>query len=193
MKVKEFVEFMNNDKNKMMKSAQLADVVAKALETKKYIGIKEKKALVASIIGDSLVYEDGVVKFDEISKYVCCTMKTIEKYTNLELSEDIEDDYDMLCEAGLLNIVIKTFDGEYDNVRLLLQMQSDYVLSDNNVESMLGKFLDKTSNKISDFSDKIVKKLEGFDVNKIMPNLEGLSNLGDLSKLTNFLNFQMKK
>ena len=193
MKVKEFVEFMNNDKNKMMKSAQLADVVAKALETKKYIGIKEKKALVASIIGDSLVYEDGVVKFDEISKYVCFTMKTIEKYTNLELSEDIEDDYDMLCEAGLLNIVIKTFDGEYDNVRLLLQMQSDYVLSDNNVESMLGKFLDKTSNKISDFSDKIVKKLEGFDVNKIMPNLEGLSNLGDLSKLTNFLNFQMKK
>lgn len=193
MKVKEFIDFMNSDKNKMMKPAQLVEVAAKALETKKYVGIKEKKELVAEIISDSLIYEDGIVKFDEIGKYVCFTMKTIKKYTNIDLSVDIEEDYDMLCEAGLLNIVIKTFNGEYENVKLLLQMQSDYVLSDNNVESILSKFLNKTANKISDFSDKIVKKLEGFDVDKIMPNLEGLSNLGDLSKLTSFINFQTKK
>ena len=52
---------------------------------------------------------DGIFKFDDIDKYICFTMKTIAAYTNLELSDDMEEDYDELCRAKLLDIIIIFF------------------------------------------------------------------------------------
>ena len=90
MKVQEFILTINNSKYKTLKSDQLLEFVKKTIEVKKYISIKEKKALVGDIIGESILYEDGAFKFNEIKKYICFTMRTIAKYTNLEMSPDIE-------------------------------------------------------------------------------------------------------
>ena len=102
MTIIELVEFVGNSKNKMLKSAQLEELIAKKVEVKKYIGIKDKKTLVESIVNECILFDSGMFKFDDIEKYICFTMRVIEAYTNLELSADIEDDYDMLCQAGLL-------------------------------------------------------------------------------------------
>lgn len=182
MKTMELVEFVGNSKNKMLKSAQLMEVVAKALEVKKYLGIKEKKALVEAIVDECILFEDGVFKFDDIDKYLCFTMRVIEAYTNLELSDDIEVDYDLLCQAGLLEMVVNTFKKEYDEVNILLQMKCDYVLSDNNIEAQLGKFLTGLSTKIDVLTEALADKVEGFSFDKL--NI----NAGDIKKLLEFIN-----
>lgn len=186
MKIKELVELTSNSRNKLLKEEQLQQLVAKTIESKKYLSIKEKRALIDNIVDTCILYEDGVYKFDEIDKYITFTMKTIAAYTNLELSADIEDDYDELCKSNLLNIVIETFSGEYENVNLLLRMKCDYILSGNTMEAQFGKFLTDVTNQVSDFSDFLSKKMEDFDPSKLPINME------DLNKLMEFVNFIKK-
>lgn len=88
MKINELVEFISNSKNKLLKQTQLEEVIAKHIETKKYLPIKQKKELIESIVNECVLYEDGVYKFDDIDKYICFTMRVIEAYTNLELSNN---------------------------------------------------------------------------------------------------------
>lgn len=182
MKIQELVEFVGNNKNKMLKGAQLEELVAKKIEVKKYLGIKEKKALVESIIDECILFYDGVFKFDDIEKYICFTMRVIEAYTNLELSSNIEDDYDLLCRAGILEIVVNTFKKEYDEVNILLQMKCEYYLSNNNIEAQVGKFLTDILDKIDVFTNAISDKVGNFDMSKLPVSKD------DLDKLLKFLN-----
>lgn len=184
MKVQELVEFVSNSKNKLLKQTQLEEVVAKHIETKKYLPIKQKKELVESIVNECILYEDGVYKFDDIDKYICFTMKVIAAYTNLEISDDIEDDYDVLCEAGVLDMVINTFKKEYDEVNILLQMKCDYVLSSNSLEAQVGKLFDGVLEKLDIITQALANKVEGFDINNLPISGD------DLSKLMQLLNMQ---
>ena len=184
MKINEFVGLANNSKTKMLHGDQLQQVLAKAIDVKKYLSIKEKRALIDEIINDCILYEDGVYKFDDIDKYIAFTMKTIEAYTNLELSEDIERDYDELCEAKLLNVVIETFSGEYENVSLLLQMKCDYILNGNNIEAQFGKFLNSILGKLDDLSAVLSNGMQDLDLSKLPINSD------DIGKLMDFINNQ---
>ena len=186
MKIREFIDFINNPKNKMLKSEQLQQLVTKTLEVKNYISIKEKKNLIDDIINSCIIYEDGVFKFDEIGKYIVFTMRTIAAYTNLELSSDMETDYDMLCEAKLLNMIVESFSGEYENVRSMLQMRCEYILSGNNIEAQFGKFLTGIMDKLDVFTDVLSSKIGAFDFNNLPVNMN------DLSKLMEFVNSQKK-
>lgn len=184
MKVQELVEFVSNSKNKLLKQAQLEEVIAKQIETKKYLPIKQKKELVESIVNECILYEDGVYKFDDIDKYICFTMRVIAAYTNLELSDDIEDDYDVLCEAGVLDMVINAFKNEYDEVNILLQMKCDYVLSSNSLEAQVGKLFDGVLEKLDIITQALANKVDGFDINNLPMSGD------DLSKLMQLLNMQ---
>ena len=186
MNVQNLVEVVTNNKNKMLKGAQLIELLSRTLEVKKYLSIKEKRVLIDDIVNSCILYEDGVYKFDDIDKYIAFTMKTIAAYTNIELSADIENDYDELCKANLLNLVIDTFAGEYENVNLLLQMRCEYILSGNTMEAQIGKFLTEIMEKIGNFADALSVKLDNFDPNNLPISGE------DLNKLIGFLNSQIK-
>ena len=109
MKIDELIKLMSNAKNKMLKADQVQALLKKHLEVKEYIGIKAKKDLVDDIVNECILYENGLFKFNDIDKYICFTMRVIEAYTNIELSDDLEEDYDLLCESKLLDTVIDTF------------------------------------------------------------------------------------
>ena len=113
-------------------------------------------------------------------------MKTIAAYTNIELSEDIEEDYDALCNAKMLNVVIETFGGEYENVNLLLQMKCEYVLSGNTMEAQFGKFLTGILDKIDVLAEALSDKIENFDFNNLPIDAR------DFGKLIEFVNSQKK-
>ena len=182
MTIKELIKLMNDPKTKMLKAEQQQEVLKKKIDVKSYISIKDKKDLVESIANTCVLYDEGVFKFDEIEKYVFFTMKTIEAYTNLELSDDVEDDYDMLCEAGLLNAIISTFNGEYENVKVLLQMRCDYILSNNSIESQVGKFLTNLLDNIDGISGAIADKIGSFSFDKLP-----IDKI-DLTKVLEFVN-----
>lgn len=180
MKINELVNLIDNNKSKLLKPEQVQVFLKKELEVKEYMGIKQKKELVNDIVTECILYEGGIFKFDDTDKYICFTMRTIEAYTNLELTNDYEDDYDMLCETKLLNQIIETFIGEYENVKVLLQMKCDYILSGNTIEAQFGKFLDG----ILDRLDGVVDMLSDFNLNNLKIGKE------DILKLMNFINSQ---
>lgn len=183
MKVQEFIKMMSEPKNRLLKTDQLQELIKKQLEVKSYIGIKDKKELIESIVNECILYEDGAFKFDDIDKYICFTMRTLEAYTNIEIS-DMENDYDMLCESKTLELIIGTFKKEYDDVNILLQMKCDYYLSKNTLEAQVGKFLDGLSEKLDVIVDSLANKVDGLDLNNLQFNIE------DLGKLMQFINMQ---
>jgi hypothetical protein len=92
-------------------------------------------------------------------------MMTIAAYTNIELSFDIEEDYDNLCQAKLLNSVIEAFAGEYENIKLLLAMQCDYILNANNIEAQLARMLTNVMDKLDAFTNL---SIDLDNINKMM-------------------------
>lgn len=184
MTTKELITLMSDSKNKMLKIDQLEAVLKKKLEVKEYISIKSKKNLVDDIVNECILYEDGIFKFNDIEKYICFTMRVIETYTNLELSSDLEEEYDLLCEYKLLESIINTFKKEYDDVNILLQMKCDYVLSNNTVASQVGRFFDGILDKLDVFVDVLTNKVDGFDFNNLPISSE------DIGKLMQFINKQ---
>ena len=181
MKMNELIELMNNNKNKLLKAEQIQAFLKKELEVKDYLGIKEKKDLIESIVDECILYENGVFKFDDIEKYICFTMKVIAAYTNLELSDDIEDDYDLLCKAKQLDAVIGTFRDEYENVNILLQMRCDYSLIGTSIEAHFGRFLDGILEKLDEVADVLSNKVGDFNINDLINN-------EDLQKVLKFVN-----
>ena len=182
MTIREFIDFVNNPKNKMLKNDQLQQIIAKTLDIKSYLSIKDKKNLINDIVNNCILFDDGIFKFNEIDKYITFTMMTIAAYTNLELSFDMEDDYDQLCEAKLLNAVIETFAGEYDNVKLLLAMQCDYILSANTIEAQIGRMLSSVLDKAGSIVDIINEKVGNFDINNLPIDMESISKIMEFVK-----------
>ena len=184
MKINEFIEKVNQNKGKLLKPEQIQAFVKKELEVKEYISIKDKKQTIDDIVNECILYENGAFKFDEIDKYIYFTMKTIATYTNIELSDDIENDYDALCESRLLNVIIESFGGEYENIKILLQMKCDYILSGNNVEAQFGKLFDGILEKLDVLVNALSEKVYEFDFNNLPIGKE------DLNKIVDFVNLQ---
>ena len=153
MKIKEFVELTKTKGWMPIAVADQNEKIKSALDIKSYIGIKEKKALVDDIVNETVIYNNGIYKFNGIDQYVTYTMKCIETYTNLELSNDIEEDYDILCSTGMLNKILRTFEDEYNTVLSLLQMQCDYILMDNSVTANINILLTAATNAINKLGD----------------------------------------
>lgn len=177
MNTKNLVELMSKNKAKLLKPEQIQAFLKRELDVKEYLSIKDKKVLVQDIVNECILYDDGVFKFDDIEKYIVFTMKTIAAYTNLELSEDIEEDYDLLCEAKLLESVINTFKKEYDDVNVLLQMKCDYILSGNTIEAQLGRFLDGISEKLDGVLNGLADKIGNFDLQNLPVDADSLQKL----------------
>lgn len=184
MTTRGIITLMSDSKNKMLKTEQLQALLKKKLEVKEYISIKDKKSLVDDIVNECILYEDGIFKFNDIDKYICFTMRTIAAYTNLELSEDLEEEYDLLCESKLLDSIISTFKKEYDDVSILLQMKCDYVLNNNTLEAQVGRFLEGVLEKVDILVGAFANKVDNFDLNNLPINGE------DLGKLMQLLNTQ---
>ena len=145
---------------------QQDEKLIKDLEVKSYLGIKDKKKLVDKIISDTIIYDSGLFKFNGIDQFVSYNMRCVEAYTNLELSDDLEEDYDALCSTGLLPKILRIFESEYQAVLSLLQMQCDYILLDNSITAKVNSTLDDI-NKLVNKAAESIGNIRPEDIQKI--------------------------
>ena len=179
MRTNEFIEYMRKNTNNTTREDQVISMVKKQLEVKDYIGIKQKRSLIDDIVNASVLFENGVFKFDAILKYVYFTMYTIAAYTNIELSDDIEEDFDALSSAKLLPVIISAIQGEYDDVNILLQMHCDSILENNSVEAVVGKFLEEVLAFLQNLESGLKVGLDQFANLKLGDN----ANVGQIIEL----------
>jgi hypothetical protein len=108
-------------------------------------------------------------------------MYTIAAYTNIELSDNIYDDFDMLSMEKMLPIIICVIQKEYDDVNILLQMQCDSLLENNSVEASVGRLVEGTMDFLNDVESALKSSLDKLSDIKLDENV-------DFSKLLNFIN-----
>jgi hypothetical protein len=175
MKIREFIELTKTKGWMPIAVADQNEKIKTVLNVKPYLSIKDKKKLVNDIVDETVIYDNGIYKFNGIDQFVVYNMKCIEAYSNLELSDDMEDDYDLLCSAGLLNKILRTFEEEYNSILSLLQMQCDYVLMNNSVTANINVLLTAATaaiNKLGDSAGEMFKNVNTADLVAILSKLK---------------------
>ena len=178
MKVMEFIEIMSKENS--------AKRIGAILETKKYLPIAEKRNIAESVIEACITDNDGFIKIDSLDKYIMFTIIVISNYTNLEFGVDGDylSDYDRLCEAGLLDSVIATFDKEYVRTNEILNMLLADKLQHNSAEASLAKVVDGVNNSIDKLIDMLKNKVEEMNLDLNNFNEETLKKLLRLVDIT---------
>lgn len=156
----------------------------KELEIRTYIPFMEKRKIAEMIVAQNMREVDGIKKYDDISSYVSLIVASIIAHTNLEFDADPIADYDLLAESGLLGEIIAEFQGSHEEIDLLLHMTLDMELEDNEINSIVGRFLNKISEVLDGVAGTLKDKLENFDLKDF---LDADIKLEDLTKLTGLL------
>ena len=182
MKVNEFVEKFK--KNKMLD-------IKKELEVKEYIGIVAKEELARVVLDNCTTETNNEIHINSLERYLLFIISVISMHTNLDFSdEDNEDysaldDYDSLCENGLIDKIIGTFKEDYDACEIVLNMMTtDRLQSGMTIEKKIYSFLDNVSEMFQHATDSLL------DIVKI--NTNGETGI-DTDKLLDIYNEIVKK
>lgn len=187
MVIKEFVDAYKAKKfmNTKQGADERAEWIRGQLEIKTYIPFRKKRQIAEMIVEQNIEDVDGIKKYDTINGYIGLIVASIAAHTNLEFSDDPVSDYDLLAESGLLPQIVSEFQGSHDEIDIILKMALAMELEGNNVNALVGRFLNKVSGVLDDvnvaFKDKI-EKLDFKDVFDVDFKEE------DLAKLISFLN-----
>ena len=175
MKIKEFVKALENSEN----------TVSKLVAAKKYIPSAEKVRIAKEAIDVSVEYDRGFAKFDSYKRHLAFLLNMIEAHTDLQFADNWDDkiqEYDMLCENELIDVIVGMFRRDYDESSDMLYMMCDDMLADNSIEASVAKLAQSISENLDVFVGALSDKLENIDIEKIIPK-----DL-DLNKLQRILN-----
>lgn len=176
------VDFINDYKSKRFMNTpqgvdERSEYICKTLEIKTYIPFRQKREIAEMIVAQNIKEVDGTKKYDDINSYVSLIVASIVAHTNLEFGDDPIADYDLLAESGLLLQIIAEFQGSHEEIGILLKMAVASELEDNNVNVLVGRFL-----------DSILKKLDNLVGNVDLKELLGMNfDEKDLAHLKGFL------
>ena len=144
----------------------------------------KKRKIIEVVVEQNTKEIDGIKKNDSINQYLSFVISMLSAHTNIEFSEDPIADYDMLAESGLLSQIIAEFKESYDECDVLLKMELASKLEDNNINVLVGRFLNGILNKLDDFSGVLKDTFKDINVNDFLgKNFKD----EDLAKLTSFL------
>ena len=180
-KAKKFMIIKNNGVD------EKSEWLRKELEIKEYIPFREKRKIAEMIVEQNIEEVDGIKKYDDINGYVSLIVASIVAHTNLEFDNDVIADYDLLAESGLLPQIIAEFQGSHEEIGILLKMAIAAELEDNNINVLVGHFLDNILKKIDGVSESLKEKIESIDPEKLLGDIKP-EDLAKLNSLLNILN-----
>lgn len=185
MDIKTFVE--NYKEKRFMNTKQGVDErvewIKKELEVKEYLPFAEKRKIAEMIVAQNIKEVDGIKKYDSIDGYMSFIIASIMAHTTLEFSDDLVADYDLLAESGLLLQIIAQFQGSHDEIDLLRKMVLEMELEDNNVNALIGRFLNKLSGALDNVADTLKDKLDDFDLGGILGGDFKMEDIAQLMEL----------
>ena len=173
MKINELINNIKNNPNASL---------TKVIQTKQYLPFEEKIELVKKIVDKSSTVENGFIQIDGIDQYYNFTVETIKAYTNIEFENGYED-YDTLCAYGVLGSIISTFEGEYNMILSLVEMEKKRVLEQNSVENQIAKLINTVEKKVNEVADAIMNKANASDFSGLNIAQEDIEKLGNVIKL----------
>lgn len=186
MKINEFVESFKiaRVQNTKINPDAISEWIREKIEIKTYIPFRQKREIAEMVVGQNIEVIDGIKKYDSINAYVGFVVAMISAHTNLEWGSDPVADYDLLAESGLLPQIITEFQESYNECNVVMQMALAMELEDNNVNVLIGHFLDDILKKLGSVGEKFKGALGDFNIQDI---LGGNIKEEDLTKLSGLL------
>ena len=136
------------------------------LQVKKYLPIEEKKLIAKGIIYECTEEVDGVIKMDSVQRDLSYVKYMILRHTNLEYTSE---DYDTLCADGLVDVIMKCFERDAAECRRILDLMLDDRMREASLEYTVAKFMQKLTNELSGFADKLGTKIDSIDLSTVLP------------------------
>lgn len=160
MKIQELVTMINNDKNGTVN-------LKKVLSVKAYVPVMRKYEIAQLVFAASTKVNNSLIEVDSLKKYLNFTAMMLSEYTNLEL-DDFVNDYDTLCEAGLIDAIIGTFEEDYNrSLSVLNNLFADEIANHNTIESVLATLSQNIADSVDSIAETMNEKIESFDGGKI--------------------------
>lgn len=186
MDILTFVEKFKNDKiaNSKIAPDAVSNYLRKELEIKTYLPFRDKRAIVEMVVAQNTEWVDGIKRNDAINQYIGFVVAMIGAHTSLQFSEDPVADYDLLAENGLLPLIIAEFKESYDESDILLKLALAAELEDNNINVLVGRFLNDILNRLDGVGEILKNQLGHFNIQDL---LGGKFNENDLANLKGFL------
>lgn len=177
MKIREFVD--------IVKANDMHLGVERLISAKKYVAVADKIRIANDVIDLCSEYDRGFIKCDSHKKHLSFLFSVIEAHTDLVFADawiDKMQEYDVLCEFELIDIIIDTFRHDYEASLLVLDMACNDVLANNSLEASVARLATSVSENLDVLVGLLADKIGNIDIEKIIP-----SDL-DLNRLTGLLN-----
>lgn len=129
-----------------------------------YIPFVKKKIMCESIADSCIKEENGMIICDHCMKQLTTDIMLINNYTNLEFNEEsYVEEYDFLCENGIMKYIIEKIDGEeyWFIVETIDKIIEQKIKVHNSIENIIAKELEK-------FVNVIDKNLNSKEINKLV-------------------------
>lgn len=170
MKIMEFIQEFKDKKviNTKIAPDAISKYIQEKLAIKSYIPFKDKRKIAEMIVSQNIKEVDGIKKYDGINSYVSLIVASIAAHTNLEFDTDPIVDYDLLAESGLLSHIIAEFQGSHEEIGILLKMAIASEMEDNNVNVLVGRFLNSILEKLDGVVDGVKNVVGNVDLKALL-------------------------
>ena len=164
--VNEFIE--KKITNNKINTHAVEDYITSKLDIIEYLPFNKKREIVEMLVDSIIVEEDGVKRADGIAQFLAFIVAMVASHTSLVFGDQPAEDYDALSQCGLLEHVVAMFKKDFDECDVLLKIAIADALADNNLNVIIGKFLNGILGKLDGVVD-IVKSVTGnLDLSKLL-------------------------
>ena len=166
-------DFIENYKNARVQNSKVnpnavSEYLTRELGIKTYIPFEAKRKIAEMIVKQYTNEVDGIKKHDSISAYVGFVSAMIAAHTTLEFNSNPIEDYDLLAGNGLLPKIIAEFQESYNECEVILKMALAMELENNNVNGLIGRFLNKISGMLDGVVEAVKDKFGDFDLQSVL-------------------------
>jgi hypothetical protein len=137
------------------------------------------------LVGKIVTEEDGVKQVNSIAQFLSFIVAMVASHTTLAFSDKPEEDYDALSQCGVLEHLISMFQKDYAECDALLKAAIADELADNNLNVIIGRFLNGVLEKMDVVGDVLKGFTDNLDLSKI---LGANMNEEDMAKVLGLLN-----
>ena len=158
----------------------VSDFINEKLDFNTYVPFVEKYKMIDMVVERNMTENYGIVEIDSVGQFIGFLVAMMMSHTTLDFSDNPVDDYDLLCEAGLIEPIVECFKKDYDEGSVLLNMICDQKLKGNNLTVVVAKFLNGILGKFDGVGETLKAVVGQIDLQKLV---ETYFKDGDLASL----------
>lgn len=167
--VKDFVnEFVEKKiMNTKLNDHAVEDFIREKLDIVEYIPFATKLDIINKTTSEIVKEVGGIKKVNSIAQYMAFLIAMLSSHTALEFG-DMFEDYDALNRCGLIEQIVALFQKDFSECETLLKMAVADELADNNLNVIVGKFLNGVLGKMDGVIDMAKGFTENLDLSKLL-------------------------